>query len=34
VRDAHGEELVTDDVEARRQLIAAGTVAMADALMP
>jgi myo-inositol-1(or 4)-monophosphatase len=34
VRDAYGEELVTDDVEARRQLIAAGTAALADALMP
>jgi myo-inositol-1(or 4)-monophosphatase len=34
VRDAHGEELVTDDVEARRQLIAAGSLAIADALMP
>jgi fructose-1,6-bisphosphatase/inositol monophosphatase family enzyme len=34
VRDANGEELVTDDPKARRQLIAAGTVALADALMP
>jgi fructose-1,6-bisphosphatase/inositol monophosphatase family enzyme len=34
VRDANGEELVTDDPRARRQLIAAGTVALADALMP
>ena len=34
VRDAYGEELVTDDVEARRQLIAAGSVTVADALMP
>ncbi len=34
VRDANGEELVTDDPEARRQLIGAGTVALADVLMP
>lgn len=34
VRDANGEELVTDDPKARRQLIAAGTVALADALTP
>ena len=34
VRDAFGEELVTDDVEARRQLIAAGSTALADAIMP
>ena len=34
VRDANGEELVTDDPKARRQLIAAGTAALADALMP
>ena len=34
VRDANGEELVTDDPKARRQLIAGGTVALADALMP
>jgi myo-inositol-1(or 4)-monophosphatase len=34
VRDANGEELATDDPKARRQLIAAGTVELADALMP
>ena len=34
VRDANGEELVTDDFNARRQLIAAGTETLADALMP
>jgi myo-inositol-1(or 4)-monophosphatase len=34
VRDANGEELVTDDPTARRQLIAAGTETLADALMP
>jgi myo-inositol-1(or 4)-monophosphatase len=33
VRDANGEELVTDDPRARRQLIGAGTVILADALM-
>ncbi len=32
VRDANGDELVTDDPNARRQLIAAGTPALADAL--
>jgi myo-inositol-1(or 4)-monophosphatase len=32
VRDAHGRALVTDDVDARRQLIAAGTAELADAL--
>lgn len=34
VRDANGEELVTDDPRARRQVIAAGTTELADALMP
>ena len=34
VRDANGEALVTDDPKARRQLIAAGTVALCDVLMP
>ncbi len=34
VRDANGDELVTDDFNARRQLIAAGTSELADALMP
>ena len=34
VRDADGRELVTDDLDARRQLIAAGTTELADALMP
>ena len=34
VRDANGDELVTDDPRARRRLIAAGTAALADALMP
>jgi len=33
VRDGKGRELVTDDIAARRQLIAAGTPALADALM-
>jgi len=32
VRDASGRELVTDDVDARRQLVAAGTPELADAL--
>ena len=32
VRDANGDELVTDDPDARRQLIAAGTPELADAL--
>jgi myo-inositol-1(or 4)-monophosphatase len=32
VRDAQGRALVTDDVDARRQLIAAGTAELADAL--
>lgn len=34
VRDANGDELVTDDFNARRQLVAAGTSELADALMP
>jgi fructose-1,6-bisphosphatase/inositol monophosphatase family enzyme len=34
VRAVNGDELVTDDPKARRQVIAAGTVALADALMP
>jgi fructose-1,6-bisphosphatase/inositol monophosphatase family enzyme len=34
VRDANGDELVTDDPTARRQVIAAGTPALLDALMP
>ena len=34
VRDANGEELVTDDPDPRRQLIAAGTPQLADVLMP
>jgi fructose-1,6-bisphosphatase/inositol monophosphatase family enzyme len=33
VRDAHGRDLVTDDVDARRHLIAAGTPELANALM-
>ena len=33
VRDANGDELVTDDPDARRQLVAAGTPELADALM-
>jgi fructose-1,6-bisphosphatase/inositol monophosphatase family enzyme len=33
VRDASGKELVTDDVTARRQIIAAGTPELADALV-
>jgi fructose-1,6-bisphosphatase/inositol monophosphatase family enzyme len=33
VRDANGDELVTDDVTARRQVIAAGTTELIDALM-
>ncbi len=32
VRDAHGRALVTDDPDARRQLVAAGTPELADAL--
>jgi myo-inositol-1(or 4)-monophosphatase len=32
VRDAQGRALVTDDVDARRQLVAAGTAELADAL--
>jgi myo-inositol-1(or 4)-monophosphatase len=34
VRDANGEELVTDDVTARRQLIGGATRELTDALMP
>jgi fructose-1,6-bisphosphatase/inositol monophosphatase family enzyme len=34
VHDARGEELVTTDVDARRQLVAAGTPALAGALVP
>lgn len=34
VVDANGDELVTDDVEARRQIVAAGNAALVDALMP
>jgi len=34
VRDANGEELVTDDPTARRQVMAAATPALLDALMP
>jgi myo-inositol-1(or 4)-monophosphatase len=33
VRDAQGRDLVTDDINARRQLVAAGTPELADALM-
>jgi myo-inositol-1(or 4)-monophosphatase len=33
VRDANGDELVTDDCTARRQLVAAGTGELVDALM-
>jgi fructose-1,6-bisphosphatase/inositol monophosphatase family enzyme len=33
VRDARGQPIVTDDVTARRQIIAAGTPELADALM-
>jgi fructose-1,6-bisphosphatase/inositol monophosphatase family enzyme len=33
VREANGDELVTDDPQARRQVVAAGTDALADALM-
>jgi myo-inositol-1(or 4)-monophosphatase len=32
VREANGDELVTDDPKARRQVVAAGTDALADAL--
>jgi len=32
VRDAHGRELVTADIDARRQLVAAGTPELANAL--
>jgi fructose-1,6-bisphosphatase/inositol monophosphatase family enzyme len=34
VREARGESIVTDDVRARRQIVAAGTPELADALMP
>jgi len=34
VRDANGEELVTDDPKARRQVFAAGTTELLDALLP
>ena len=34
VRAANGDELVTDDPNARRQLVAAATDALADSLMP
>jgi myo-inositol-1(or 4)-monophosphatase len=33
VRDANGEDLVTDEFDARRQVIAAGTPELVDALM-
>jgi len=33
VRDAGGRDLVTDDIGARRRLVAAGTAELADALM-
>ena len=33
VRDARGREIVTDDVDARRQLVAAGTPQLAEALV-
>jgi myo-inositol-1(or 4)-monophosphatase len=33
VRDAQGRDLVTDDPSARRQLVAAGTIELANALM-
>lgn len=32
VRDAHGRDLVTDDANARRQLVAAGTPELVDAI--
>jgi hypothetical protein len=32
VRDAQGRDLVTDDIDARRQLVAAGTPELADAI--
>ena len=34
VRDANGDELVTDDPNARRQVFAAGTPQLMDALLP
>jgi fructose-1,6-bisphosphatase/inositol monophosphatase family enzyme len=34
VRDAKGADLVVDDFDARRQIVAAATPALADALMP
>jgi len=34
VREVNGDELVTDDPKARRQVVAAATNALADALMP
>jgi len=34
VREANGDDLVTDDPKARRQVVAAGTPELADALMP
>jgi myo-inositol-1(or 4)-monophosphatase len=34
MRDVRGEELVTDAVDARRQLVAAATPALADAIVP
>lgn len=34
VREANGDELVTDDPNARRQLVAAATETLADLLMP
>ena len=34
VREANGDELVTDDPSVRRQLVAAATIDLADALMP
>ncbi len=34
VREARGRPIVTDDVDARRQIVAAGTPELADALMP
>jgi len=33
VREANGDELVTDDPKARRQVVAAATTSLADALM-
>jgi hypothetical protein len=34
VREANGDELVTDDPKARRQVMAASTPELLDALMP